>query len=80
MNRYDLLKLEQRIYSLGKTISEQENFYRDVNGFLRGVYPTMSKYSQNQQSAIQLKLQFFKNHFLVSSVDAQTTHTSVPNP
>ena len=42
MNRRDLLKLKESIYSLGETISEQESFYRDVNGFLRQVYPAQS--------------------------------------
>lgn len=42
MNRHDLLELKKNIYLLGETVNEQEGFYRDVNGFLRQMYPKLS--------------------------------------
>lgn len=78
MNRRDLLKLKENIYSLGETISEQEGFYRDVNGFLRQVYPTLP----NAASKMSTKSHFSssnKSYWPAPSADVRTNHTSVPN-
>jgi hypothetical protein len=54
MDHHDLRDLEQNIYAVGKNISEQEGFYRDVNRFLRQVYPspTPSRQKRHQRSAL----------------------------
>jgi hypothetical protein len=74
MNRRDLLKLKENIYSLGETINAQEGFYRDVNGFLRQVYPSQSSVvAKTGVTHFSPK----KNCWATPSADEQTNHTSV---
>lgn len=78
MNHRDLLELKANIYSLGETISEQEGFYRDVNGYLRQVYPTLpSAPSKTSAKSHFSSPNFKKNYWATPSAGEQTNHTSV---
>ena len=75
MNRCDLLKLKENIYSLGEIISEQEGFCRDVNGFLRQVYPTLP--SAVSKTSTKPRFSPKKNCWATPSAGEQTNRTSV---
>lgn len=76
MNHHDLLELKENIYSLGETISQQEGFYRDVNGFLRQVYPTAPN---PPLETSRISSRSFKNCWATPSAGGQTNRTSALN-
>ena len=76
MNRHDLLKLKESIYSLGETISEQEGFYREVNRFLGQVYPALPNAAVKASVKAHLS-SLRKNYWATPSVGEQTSRTSV---
>ena len=78
MNRRDLLELKERIYSLGETISEKEGFHRDVNEFLRQVYPTLPNAAPRRSARPSFQT-ISKNHWTAPSAGEQANRASVLN-
>lgn len=76
MSHHDLLELKERIYSLGETISEQEAFCHNLNGFLRQLYsPVQGITSRTRTPGFSSA----KNYWAAPSAAARTNRTSALN-